>query len=234
MIKLLCFPHAGASSAMYKMWQMSSLRSLSVCPIELPGRGLRYSQTPLGNIPELANFVVSEHWSDFLSPFALFGHSFGALLAFAVAQLLAIRNIYPVHLFVSASRGPHKRPQNMLHSMRRTELLECLVRLNGIPAEMLCDEDLVDFVLPRLQMDLQAAETYCVKAEPLAVPITVFGGTEDSFVGESELEAWGACTSEEFSVRMFSGHHFFLQTRSEDLLASIGTILSMPRIQKLV
>jgi medium-chain acyl-[acyl-carrier-protein] hydrolase len=228
MIKLMCFPYAGASSVIYKMWQIVPTGNVIVRPVELPGRGLRHREPPLDSIPELANCVVSEYWPEFSSPFALFGHSFGSLLAFAVAQQLATHNIYPVQLFISASRSPHQRPQNLFHRMDTSELLAQLVRLKGIPAEMMGEEDLINFVLPRIRADLHAAETYCVKAASLPVPITAFGGTEDLLVTESELAGWRACTSEEFCLRMFHGHHFYLQTQGKDLLSHISNILATP------
>jgi surfactin synthase thioesterase subunit len=227
MIKLLCFPYAGGTASIYKRWRISPGNVL-VLPVELPGRGFRHRETPLADISELADFIVSEYGSNFLSPFALFGHSFGALLAFAVAELLATQCIYPVHLFVSASRAPHECPQSLLHCLCRSALLNELVRLKGISTETLSDEDLIDFILPRIRLDLRAAEEYCVKVASLPFPITAFGGTEDLIVKQSQLEGWRMCTSEKFSLRMLSGHHFFLQTRCEDLLTLISETLIAP------
>ena len=226
MIKLLCFPFAGASSVIYNKWQIGFSDNVSVRPIELPGRGSRFSEALFTNISELAHLVVSEHLSDFLKPCALFGHSFGALLAFAVVQLLIERGIYPLHLFISASRAPHATPRNLLHSLPRRELLARLSSLNGFPSEVLSERDLIDLVLPRIRADLEAAETYCVQKAQVAVPITAFGGTEDAFVSESELAAWASCTSEAFSVKMLPGDHFFLQSRLDELSVSIEDVLA--------
>lgn len=226
MTKLVCFPFAGAGSTIYNKWQTAFSNKVAVLPVELPGRGSRFGEETFTNVPELARLVVTENLANFRAPCALFGHSFGALIAFEVAHLLSERQLYPVHVFVSASRAPHATPRNVFHSLARPELLARLVSLNGFPSEILHERDLIDLVLPRIRADLKAAETYIVRKSRLTMPITAFGGVEDVFVTESELAAWECCTREAFSVKMFPGHHFFLQSRVGELSASIEAMLA--------
>ena len=49
-----------------------------------------------------------------------------------------------------------------------------------------------------------------VDADPLPCPIHAFGGSDDPLVGESDLHEWRSRTSEEFSVQILEGGHFYL------------------------
>ena len=53
---------------------------------------------------------------------------------------------------------------------------------------------------------------------PLNCPISTFGGLQDRKVSHGDLEAWRDQTSVSFSLRMFPGDHFFLNTTQPLLL----------------
>ena len=148
-------------------------------------------------------------------PFAFFGHSLGALLGFELArQLRRQSDIQPVRLFVSADRAPQipsrERP---IHALSEGDFLAELRRLNGIPEMVLEDAELMQIMLPIVRADVAAYETYVYATEPpLDCPISGFGGLQDLRVNRADLEAWREQTSASFSLRMFPGDHFFLNT----------------------
>jgi medium-chain acyl-[acyl-carrier-protein] hydrolase len=57
-------------------------------------------------------------------------------------------------------------------------------------------------------------------------PISAFGGLHDHRVSRGDLEAWRDQTSASFSVRMFPGDHFFLNTIQPILLPLLSQELS--------
>ena len=68
-------------------------------------------------------------------------------------------------------------------------------------------------VLPALRADLQMIETYqCAEEPPLEVPMLVLGGTEDPAVSAGHLMEWRRYTTQDCSVRLLPGGHFFLFT----------------------
>ena len=68
-------------------------------------------------------------------------------------------------------------------------------------------------VLPALRADLQMIETYqCADEPPLEVPMFVLGGTEDPAVSAGHLMEWRRYTTQDCSVRLLPGGHFFLFT----------------------
>jgi surfactin synthase thioesterase subunit len=162
-------------------------------------------------------------------PFALFGHSMGGLVAFELARTLRVLGRpSPEHLFVSAHRGP-QQPYRLpsVAGMSDRDLVGWIRRLGGTRDEVLADDDVMKLVLPLFRADLSLCETYrYVTAEPLACPISAFGGIFDEHVARADLLAWGAETTGRFQVRMFPGGHFFLDDTRPRLLQAIADDLT--------
>jgi medium-chain acyl-[acyl-carrier-protein] hydrolase len=148
-------------------------------------------------------------------PFALFGHSLGALVSFELARHLRGQyGLHPVRLVISASPAPQiaYRDQPM-HTLPDGEFVVKLRGLNGTPKEVFEHEELMEIVLPFLRADFALYETYVYATDPpLTCPISAFGGLRDRNVSHRDLEAWRDQTTGSFSLRMFPGDHFFLNT----------------------
>lgn len=134
----------------------------------------------------------------------------------------------PVHLFISAGRAPQFRDrERVAYDLPEAEFMEELRRLNGTPAEVLENPELMHLMLPMLRADFEVAETYTYVPEPpLSCPISAYGGTDDKSVSRAELEGWRDHTTGAFSLQMFRGDHFYLQS-SESILT--GTLISQLR-----
>src|SRR4051812_16907998 len=94
-------------------------------------------------------------------PFAIFGHSMGAVLGYEVARrLLAETGHEPYRLFVSGHRAPHLpllRPP--LHRLPDNAFITGVKALNGTPPEVFEHEELLDLILPILRADFELVET---------------------------------------------------------------------------
>jgi medium-chain acyl-[acyl-carrier-protein] hydrolase len=179
--------------------------------------------TPL--VHELAEAILPE----LDKPFAFFGHSMGALIAFELThQLRKLNQPSPAHLIVSGRSAPHlpdTDPQT--HDLPEKEFLEELRRLNGTPAEALDHPELMQLMLPILRADFAICETYSYEDRPvLDCPITALGGLDDANVSREELASWRERTSGAFTMRMFPGDHFYLHTSQSPLLETVTALLT--------
>lgn len=59
MIKLLCFPYAGGTSAIYAKWKRYISKDIELCPVELAGRGKRYEAPFYNNLDEVIEDVYN-------------------------------------------------------------------------------------------------------------------------------------------------------------------------------
>lgn len=219
-LRLFCFPYAGGGAAAYFGWGEVLPRTVELCAVQPPGREGRIAERPFDRVPPLVDALARElaPWLD--RPFAFFGHSLGAVVAFELARRLRRDGRHaPLHLFASGRPAPHlPDDEPPLHALPDDELLVELRRLRGTPDEVLQNTELMELLLPLLRADFAASETYvCAPEPPLVVPISAYGGREDVDVPEERLAAWREQTTAAFRHVMFPGDHFF-QVENRDLV----------------
>jgi medium-chain acyl-[acyl-carrier-protein] hydrolase len=189
-------------------------------------------EAPFTRIPALVESAVAALQPHFDRPFALFGHSMGALVAFEVATaLVARRGARPLHLFVSGHRAPHlpRRHPPLAHLPHDAFVAEVRSRYDGIPDEVFHMPELMELLVPTLRADMEAIEHYThAESPPLACPITAYGGADDAQATEAEIAAWRQYTASRFRHQSFPGAHFFVQTCRASLAADIVSALGSP------
>lgn len=219
-LRLFCLPYSGASAMFYSRWRRTLPAWLQVRPLELPGRGMRMDEPLQRNIKQLAAQLADEISAELDTPYALFGHSLGGLLAFELAHALRDRGLpAPLALFASATAGPARRDVSEYAVEKSDEqLLDRLRELKGTAEEALADADLMALMLPILRADFLLCGSFEYgERTPLAMPIHVFGGKQDD-VRADELLDWQEDTATGFSLDMFDGHHFYLVQQEMHLL----------------
>lgn len=214
---------------MYRPWGAELPADVELCSVQLPGRETRLREPAFRDLAELVS-ELSEQILPFLDrPFAFFGHSMGALVAFELARALAAAgSASPVCLFASGRRAPRLADaEPPLTALSDEEFLaEIQRRYGGIPAEVLEHRELVELLLPGLRADIEALERYSyTPGEPLDCPIFAFGGTHDGRVTAEQLQAWREETRARFGMRIFPGGHFFTQSARAQVLDAITVAL---------
>jgi medium-chain acyl-[acyl-carrier-protein] hydrolase len=206
-IRLLCLPHAGAGASAYRVWGAGLPPTIGVCPVQLPGRENRIGEKPYYDVESLVADLAAVVAERVEPPYALFGHSLGALVAFELAQALPEK---PVHLFVSGRQAPHTAAYlSEWHDLPLPDLVAELAQLGGTPREVLDNPELLEMILPLLRADFSINENYRpVGRPPLDLPITAFGATADPRAALPTVEAWREQTSREFVLHKLPGGHF--------------------------
>lgn len=227
--RLFCFPYAGTGPVVFRDWHLGLSEKIDVWSILLPGRESRIRETPFLQLRPLIETLVHE-FKDFQDqPFAFFGHSLGALIAFELTLQLRRQSFcLPTHLFLSGRRASGLQdPRPHIHNLDDDAFAEAIQqRYNGIPDIILQEPDLLDLFLPIIRADFSILETYEYTPEiPLEIPISVFGGLQDPAASRQELEAWKDFTTRKFDIHMFPGNHFFIQDHRRQLLEVISTSL---------
>jgi len=228
-LRLFCFPYAGGSATAFHGWKRGLPEWVEVCPVHLPGRGPRASESPYTELLPLAEAAADALAPHLDKPYALFGHSMGATIAFEVARRLRRSGAAaPAHLFASACRAPQLNEfRARTFDMPHGELIRALRRLNGTPQAVLESDEMMQFFAPLIRADLQLIQTYVCRPEPpLGCPVTAFGGLQDPEETPERLAAWREQTAAAFEMVMYEGGHFFIHARSSLLLESIGRCLA--------
>jgi medium-chain acyl-[acyl-carrier-protein] hydrolase len=226
--RLFCFPYAGGSAAVYWSWQRAMPDHIEVCAVELPGRGCRSREAPLASLPLLVKELAASLADDMDRPFALFGHSMGGLVAFELARTLhELGAPRPIHVFISAMAAPGiARRGPTLHDATESDIRHRLREVNGMPKELLADEELMALMMPELRADFAVLETYEYQpGPPLDMPISVFGGLSDLLVSPEALARWGGHCAAGATFRLFPGDHFYLHSAVGALTDEVAHVL---------
>jgi len=212
-VRLYCLPFAGGGARSYRLWREELPWEIELASIQLPGRENRIGEQPFEHIEDLVR-AATEGLVSSLSevPFAVFGHSFGTIVALEIVRRLQTHySLCPSHLIVAGRPAPHVPLRHVLApGMSAEEMKEWLRRLNGTPDSALANRDLMELILPALRADLEMNHYYRARAKPLiACPLTVMGGREDEETEPEHLRAWSSYTSSRFATHVLEGNHFF-------------------------
>jgi len=225
LLNLICFPPGGCGASIFNNWSKYLPPEIAVRAIQLPGRETRFKEASFSSMDAL----IIELLIGILpyiqnSPFAVFGHSVGALIGFEfVRQLYQNQLPVPEHLIVSGRRAPHIPLDKILHLEPDTKLLEELRLIGGTSNIILDDPELMSLFLPIVRADFTINETYEIPTNPYVnCPILALGTTEDYLVDQSSLEQWKSYTTNEFEVAMLSGGHMAFKENPQDLLNVVG------------
>jgi surfactin synthase thioesterase subunit len=221
-VKLLCFPHAGGGAAMFNQWQRGLGPRVEVVAVDIADR------ERFATLRELVGEIHDQWSGDLVGPHVLFGHSFGALVAYRLACLRAANNLpLPTALVLSSYAPPHLAPpMPAVDHLDDQQLAALLGDLGGIPSELAEWPALRNAATAVARNDLRLCETD--EDDPidvLACPIHVLGGCDDPLVAETDLEQWRARTSGQFSMQLLAGGHFYL-TDHEHLFTVLRPLLS--------
>ncbi len=211
---LVLLPFAGGSSFSYTQLNGGLAATFEVRALDTPGHGRRMKEPLLNNCDAMAEDIVTslQRIVPPDQPYAIYGHSMGALLGhLVIRKLVAAGQRLPVHFFASGRSGPSfDREREIMWSLPGPAFRERLKQLDLMTDELLNNEVLMEIFEPVLRSDFRAVETFVHHPQaPYAVPVTVLNGTEDD-LNEAAAAAWQKETTLPVKLYWFEGGHFFL------------------------
>jgi medium-chain acyl-[acyl-carrier-protein] hydrolase len=224
-LRLVCFPYAGGGPGAYRSWPDLTLPTVEVWAAQPPGREARLGEPPQRRIGPVIEGLAAAFAPLLDRPFAFFGHSMGALLAFELTRRLRAEHArQPLCLFVSGAGAPHlPLRREAIHDKDDAGFAEGLRRMNGVPAGVMDNPELWGLFAPTLRADMTLCETYALTpGEPLDCPLSALGGLEDPDVLREDLDAWRQHTRGPFQVRMLPGDHFFIDTKRPQVVEAVS------------
>jgi medium-chain acyl-[acyl-carrier-protein] hydrolase len=226
-VRLICFPYAGGSSATYMSWQNNLNPNVELALVQLPGRGIRFSEPSYKTMTEIvtALFLALEKLSN--KPFIFYGHSMGARVAYELTLMLRqFHYCLPIHFIASGSLAPCiTRTKEQTYHLPDNEFIAKVSALNGTPMDVLDNNELMQLMLPALRADFEIIETYCNKNKFLiSSKVSVIIGDEEE-MEISDIEAWFTLFEMHTDIYWVSGDHFFVEKNKTDVLKIVNNII---------
>ncbi|MGW1375434.1 thioesterase II family protein [Streptomyces sp. NPDC002446] len=225
-MRLVCFPHAGGGASSYHSLARALGPAAEVVAVQYPGRQDRRHEPPLPRLGELADRIAEALHTLDDAPYALFGHSLGALVAYETARRLDRSGSTPHRLFVSARCAPTAGAGPTDELADDAALLAEVRRLGG--GDALDDPEVQAMALPALRADYRALRSYTWQDGPgLRCPITALTGTQDPLCAPEQATDWLRLSVVPGRSRVFTGGHFYLHDRVTEVARAVLTDLGL-------
>jgi surfactin synthase thioesterase subunit len=219
---LICFPFAGSGTAFFRPWQGILADSFEVEPVLLPGRERRIIERPCQTVDEAMDDTLSRLGEKVkgASSVTVFGHSLGAVLAYAfVLRLSDETGVQASRLIVSGSHAPHKPRTRNATGLDDDAFLARVSEFAGFDDPAMLDPEMRELILPTLRADVAMHESYSPEPHRTASPITAIRGRDDRLVSAEDLLGWQEVAEGPIEVVELPGGHMYPAEQPEPLLA---------------
>jgi len=213
-LRLLCLPYAAGGASLYRFLARvlpgTVLEGLDIWAVEYPGHGERHSEAPFRDFSSLADALTDAAGFLHAQETVLFGYSLGAMLGFELALRWRDRTGgSPAALLVAACAAPQFTTPGHDVTSSPAALADFLGWQEAEAARSVAQR------WPWFQAVFGLRRTYSyTPGQPLACPITAFGGADDTDVSEEALAGWSAQSAlmGSFAYHLLPGQrHLFLR-----------------------
>lgn len=229
-MKLLTIPFAGGSANYYNRWKQLIDDDIDIISIELKGRGSRIAEPLYEDINEVV-LDVFDHINKEITnyPYAMFGHSMGALICFELTCLIKKMKLpMPKHLFLSGMNAPGTdKIRREIHLLEGKDFQNEILAIGGTSKEIFKYPQLLNFYMPIIKNDLRIAYNYIyTKKESVLLDcaFTIFTGKDERYTKE-QLKTWNEYTTRSCEFYKFNGGHFFINEETENIISIINQTL---------
>lgn len=225
--QLFLLHFAGGNSYSYNFLRDTLSNDFEFIPLELPGRGKRFTEGLLTSKKDaISDYVnqIQKHRNG--QPYIIFGHSMGATLGLSATKKMEEVNDAPTCLIVSGNAGPgvKSKDQTNRHLLDEVEFKKELKDLGGFPEEVLGNKELFDFINPIIRSDFEILEkdNFSEKELVIRTPIKAIMGDEEKT--SNEIENWQKFTSGSCTFELMIGNHFFIHHHINEIATIIKEI----------
>lgn len=232
-MRLFCLPYAGGDGTVFRSWPELLDESIEAVGVEYPGRGRLFCEELVTDAGKLADILLDSIRPLLDLPFALYGHSNGAIIAYELSKRLSsVLLREPEMIFLAAKRSPGLGKEEPIHNLPTQEFVDVLRSYRGTPDVILNTPGLMDVYLPVLRADFALGETYCLGASaPIEAPCCLFAGAEDQVSKADEVAAWSPLFRRPPTFHTVPGGHFFMNTHPGEVVSIINRHCMPTRVQ---
>ncbi len=225
-VSLICFANAGAGATVFRSWSKEFGDDIDVWGAAYPGRDTLLQKPAATTVDELVAYYLADISMFPDEGYVLYGHSFGALVAYTLALKLQALGRTPIALCIGARRAPCAQAREILDFSSDKKLINELTKLGGIPDALAKDKDMLAYFLPHIRNDLFLNETHAGKqVAKLDCPIFGFYSPADQLVLPEEVRGWSAYTNAEYAAISLEGGHFFINGSASVFFRELRNII---------
>jgi surfactin synthase thioesterase subunit len=212
-VRLFMFPYAGGGAPMYRDWLPWFPGDIAVQAVQPPGRLDRRNEPIFTEIEPLIDAMAEAFAAELDDrPFALFGHSMGALLAYRLA--VAVEDRYGLRPMLLGAAG--WAPEGFLMPTLEQancpvpELVEWIAGLGSLPPAIYEDPEMLAITVPPTRADLIICANYVDDGAGICCPVVTYTGRADPLMNRESAASWAKRCAGYLGNSEYPGGHFFI------------------------
>ncbi|KJZ13860.1 hypothetical protein TW85_11735 [Marinomonas sp. S3726] len=218
-INLFCLPPAGSSASLYSSWNKLTQENINIIPLEYPGHGTLVRQKLIHDPEILTEALIHKIISYGDEAFAIFGHSVGAALLWRIEKKIRETPLNDqLKLLVVSGRPELEYTKNMAPKrfLTREGMIKALKHYNGVPAELLENQDAMNFFLNILRNDFHLNDMMLKdEIRKTKTPLLAFYGKEDPDIANlDQMNAWQNHSYNWQGCYPLTGGHFYFNDQT--------------------
>ncbi|MBG0851769.1 thioesterase [Streptomyces spinoverrucosus] len=230
-VRLFLFHHSGGSVTAYRDWTGLLPSDVGAHAVQLPGRQERRGEKPFTRLTPLVDAVadvLAAQWDE--RPYALFGHSMGALLAYRTAVALRSRGRPPALLAVSGwapegFRGLPADGPGGAGGAGDAAAVAAMRDLGGLPERVGEDAEMLAAAARAMAADSAVCRDHVDDGAVVDCPVVAYAGRADPLLDPAAMASWGRRTDRYLGCRVFPEGHFFIRTQVAAVTADLVQLL---------
>jgi len=227
-LRLFLFHYAGNGPSMYREWCDLVPADIELQMLHLPGRQERRAEpayTDIGPLTEALHEAFVAELDD--RPYAFFGHSMGALLAYRLAHAVSAAGDPGPVLMAASGWAPvgFRTPGPELMDMPEERIVEWAKGLGSMPKEIIEDREMLALIIPAMRSDLAVCVSYTDDDAGVRCPIVSYSGRSDPLMTPGAMNSWIPRTPEYLGNCEFPGGHFFMHEQGLAITGDVTRLL---------
>lgn len=222
--RMYLFHHGGGAAGMYQHWTGLLPADVALVLVQLPGRHDRRGEPAFTSVDPLVDALVDEFAAELDgTPYLLFGHSMGGMLAYRLAIALADAGLPAPNLLGVSSWAPggYREGAGLLRDASDADLVAAARDLGTLPPAVLADPGVLSVVLPTLRADLAVYADYTDDRRPAPCPVAAYGAVDDQLLIPGCMRVWSDRTERFLGLCEFPGGHFYLDEHDVAVAADL-------------
>lgn len=227
-VRLVLFHYAGSGPAMYHDWRALFPADVELQLLHLPGRQGRNQEPTFERIDPLTEAMHDAFLAeDDGRPFAFFGHSMGALLAYRLAVSLDKAGDPGPTLLAASGWAPigFRTPGPELMDLPEEKIVEWAKGLGGLPPAIYESREMLALVIPAMRGDLGVCADYTDDGAAVGCPIVTYSGRDDPLMTPHAMDSWIPRCPDYLGERELPGGHFFLHDEGLSITTELTRLL---------
>lgn len=221
-VRLYVLHHAGGSHLLFRPWLSLLPDWVEVIALEVPGRGYSFGDQLCSGLEELISLFLREVRTD--KPFAFFGHSMGALIAYEMTLQLIQMKAAPIWLGISAFLPPHlhNRESKSRSQMNDKELIQYLAKLGRMSTDEYgeLEQDTLTAILEIVRSDFRLVDNWIMSEDSVSESTTFhcFSGKKDRLVTPTFAQGWDKYSPSKMAHTILDDGHFYVDSFSQEIV----------------